>query len=509
MKYYAFRCIFDRKRKFCRSGTAMKRSIKMSGLFKKFRKAAAVVIAAACVLTFSGCDEEEEEEIPMKTVAVTNLDGEIVTDDKGEPVMTEVPLETVARTDEEGNLVTDENGEQVYDYETLPEEPKTVWKVGFVYSGYVDDGATNGSFEVARAQLERSLGVDTCYVENVLVADFPDAVNTLQDEGCNIIVACSPKYGNSAAKEARSSSSTYYLAFGGDSQVGLMSSFGGELYQTASVCGLAAAHNTKSNTIGVIADPGEYNVYGVVDAFVLGAAEIWSAHTDVRVNWAWSSSKSEIEAAVDDLIAQGSDIIMSYMETDYAIRYASGKGVKVIGNCYDLPEVAPDNYITGFFFNFSTYLVDEVRSIINDNFESRIYEGDVASGMARLVSFGPDLMNGTEDICKTLYDYIKEGKAETFMGEIKNTDGKIMVEKGQIMNFANILKINWLVQGIRKMGTFTEIIDNPVGSDFSVHYDFKKEALESQNIRPEETTTAAPADSAAPEDDEPQAEIVE
>ena len=55
----------------------------------------------------------------------------------------------------------------------------------------------------------------------------------------------------------------------------------------------------------------------------------------------------------------------------------------------------------------------------------------------------------------------------------------------------------------------TEIIDNPVGSDFSVHYDFKKEALESQNIRPEETTTAAPADSAAPEDDEPQAEIVE
>ena len=149
----------------------------MSGLFKKFRKAAAVVIAAACVLTFSGCDEEEEEEIPMKTVAVTNLDGEIVTDDKGEPVMTEVPLETVARTDEEGNLVTDENGEQVYDYETLPEEPKTVWKVGFVYSGYVDDGATNGSFEVARAQLERSLGVDTCYVENVLVADFPDAVH--------------------------------------------------------------------------------------------------------------------------------------------------------------------------------------------------------------------------------------------------------------------------------------------------------------------------------------------
>ena len=473
----------------------------MSGYFRKIRNTAAVLLAASCMLAFSGCNNEEEEPVPTKMVEVTNLDGEVVTDDKGEPVMTEVPLETIAMTDEEGNPLTDESGNQLFEYETLPAEPETVWKVGFIYSGFVDDGATNGCFEVARAQLERSLGIETCYIENCLVADFPNAVNTLQDEGCNIIVSCSPKFANSAAKEARSTAGTYYIAFGGDSQAGAITSFGGELYQTASVCGLAAAHNTKTNVIGIIADPGSYNVYGVVNAFVLGATEIWSARTDARVNWAWSNSKSEIEAAVDDLVSQNCDIIISYMETDYVMRYAASKGVRVIGNCYDLPEIAPDNYITGYFFNFSTFLVDEVRSIINDCFEPKIYEGDVAAGMARLVTFGSNLENGTEDICKTLYNYIKEGKAETFMGEIKNMDGKIMVEKGQSMSFSNILKINWLVQGVRKIGSFTEVNDNPVGSDFIIHYDFKKESL-ADTAKPAETTVTV---SGA----EPEAQIVE
>ena len=467
----------------------------MSVFKHKFRNIAAAFLAAACMLTFSGCGEEPEEEVPMKTVAVTDEAGNPVTDDKGETVTTEVPLETIAVTDEEGNPVTDENGEQVFEYETLPEEEKTVYKVGFVYNGFVDDGATNACFEAARAQITRSLGVETCYIENVLVADFPQAVNVLKDEGCNIIVSCNPKFANSAEKENRSSTDTFYISFGGGSSGRMMSSFGGELYQTAAVCGLAAAHNTKSNVIGIIADPGEYNVYGVVNGFVLGAADIWSTHTDVRLNWAWSNNKTEIETAVDDLISQGCDIIMSYMESDYPVRYCANKNVKVIANCYDLPEIAPDNYITGYFFNFSTFLVDEVRSIINDNFNPRAFEGGIAAGTARLVTFGLNAETGTEDICKTLYDLIKEG-ANVYTGEIRNTDGTIMVDKGQQMTFSNILRINWLAQGVRKTGTFTEIVDDPVGSDFVVHYTDLPEPVSFVTTSSEET-------------EEPEAVIVE
>ena len=369
-------------------------------------------------------------------------------------------------------LVLTDEGHTEYYFSTLPEEEKIIYKVGFVYSGFVSDGATNGAFEVARAQIERSLGLETCYVENVLVSEFPEAVNALKDDGCNIIVSCSPKYANSAFRENKTSTDTYFISFGDAGTGAHLTSFGGELYQTANVCGLAAAHNTKTNVIGVVADPGEYNAYGVIDGFALGVAEIMSAKADLRVNWAWSNSKSEMEAAVDDLIAQGCDIIMSYMETDYPVRYCADKNVKVIANCYNMPEIAPDNYISGYFFNFSTHLVDVIRSIVNDNFNPEVYSGNVASGMVRLVNFGLSSEKGTEDICNKLYEYIKAGNAKVFTGEIKDTDGSVMVEKGQSMTFDNIQKINWLVQSVRKAGTFTEITDNPVGSDFSIHRDF-------------------------------------
>ena len=445
----------------------------MFGLTKNIRKVSALALTALCVLSVSGCGGEEEvelEEGSYKTIPMTDDKGEPVTDEVGNAVYETIPLESRPVTNDAGEEVYDEQGVLVTEYYDPNEKPpEIVYKVGFVYGDTMSEGATHVSFEAARQQLEKTLGLETCYVENVLVGDFPDAVNVLQDEGCNIIVAASPKFASSVDKETRSGNMTYFLSFGGSGTSSTSSSFGGELYQTAAVCGMAAAYNTENNCIGIISDPGEYNVYGVIDGFTLGTLEVLKlSQSDVRVNWAWSNDHDEIEAAVDDLISQGCDVIMSYMESDYPARYCEQKGIKVVANCGDLPEVAPDSYITGFYFNFSTYIVDEVRAIVNDNFNPRHYTGDIGAGMARLVDFGTAAKEGTADICGKYYDYIKSGQAKVFTGEIKNADGKIMVEKGQSLDFSNIININWLVQSVRKTGSFTEIIDNPVSSDLVV-----------------------------------------
>jgi|GEM_PF-920740 len=443
----------------------------MISVKRKFRFFTAVFAAAAVIFSFTGCNSDPEETVPTKTVEVTNEFGELVTDADGNPTYTEVPLETILVTGEDGSIVTDESGNPQFEYEKLPEPEQTVYKVGFVYSGPVDGSTTNYVFEAARAQIKKSLGLQTCYIENVLVADFPEAVNTLREDGCNIIVSCSQRFANSVEREAKTLNGTYYISFGGSSTSANTTCFGGELYQTAAVCGMAAAYNLDpaSNKIGVIADPSEYNVYGVVDAFCLGAAEISLAQTDVRVNWAWSNSQSEIEAALDDLLSQGCDVIMSYMETDYPVRYCANEKVKLIANAPNIPELAPDNYLTGYNFNFSTHIVDKVRSIMNDNFNPTVFRGDIASGMVRLVNFGLNVKSGTETICSKYYDYIKSGSAKIFTGEIKNANGSVMVEKGQSLDASNIFDINWLVNMVRRTTSFTEIIENPVSSDFIIH----------------------------------------
>ena len=458
------------KVRFLRLCFSKRRLKKMSdlicGIKIDLKKMLAVFMTVAVVFTFSGCNgEETPEEDPEAeaTVAVTDKYGEAVTDESGNPVFK--PVETVAVTDENGSPVTDESGEPVYE---VVEEEKVVYKVGFVYSGKATDGANNAVFEDARHKIEKTLGLETCYVEDVLVADFPEAVEVLKKEECNIIVSCSPKFAHSASKESQLADGTYYLAFGGTSNNGRLAGFGGELYQTAAVCGIAAAHNTKSNVIGVVADPGSYNAYGVIDGFIIGASELWGVYTDVRVNWVWSNDEAATDRAIDDLIDQGCDIIMAYMESDHAVEYLADKDVGVIANTCNISEVAPDNFLTGYFFNFGTYLIDQVRAISNDFFVSKVYSGGIAEGVSRLADFGSRCSEGTQTICETYAVYIRDRKALVFQGELKNNKGKIVIEKGQALSFDNIQKINWLVQGARRVKDFTDVTQNPISSTFQV-----------------------------------------
>lgn len=382
----------------------------------------------------------------------------------GEPAESSAETTVPAATDESGNVITDENGNPV------PEEPEEekVWRVGFLYNGAVENGSTAKIFENARAQLKRTLAVETCYIENVLVSDIPAAVYELRENDCDIIVSCSPRFASSIEKEANAAKDTYFISFGGKTSASNLSGLCGELYQTANVCGIAGAYNTSTNVLGVVADPGSYNVYAVIDSYVLGAKEIWGTQTDVRLNWVWSDNTEKIEAAIDDLISQGSDVIMCYTENDYAPEYAASKGVKVIANACDLPELVPENYLTGFFFNPATFIIDTVRSIKADVFVSSVHSGGIAAGTARLVQISENCAEGTETIATRLYDYIKSGKAYVFTGEIKNRDGSVMVKKGQQMQSSGISDVDWLVQGITSVGDFTTVNYEPKPCDLII-----------------------------------------
>ncbi len=432
---------------------------------KSLKKYTALSLCSCFLLALAGCGgEPQQSPEEMAVTAVTDESGLPVTDIDGNMIPYMTDSNGAAVTDADGknvppvtNLdgvpVTDESGNMIAD---IPEE-EVIHKVGFIYNLPVEEGSTAKIFESARMQIEKTLGVETCLVDSVLVSQIPQAVFDLQEAGCDIIVSCSPRFANSITKEAKAASETFFINFGGTDNAHNLSSFGGELYQTANVCGIVGAYNTETNVLGVLADPSSYNAYGIIDSYVLGAKEIWGTQTDVRLNYVWSNDREQIEASIDDLISQGSDVIMCYTETDYAAEYAASKGVKVIANSCDLPELIPDNYLTGFFFNASTFLVDTVRSICADVFVSEVHSGGIAAGTARIIDFSENCKEGTEEIGSKLYDYIKSGQAHVFTGEIKNRGNTVMIEKGQQMAFSGIQKIDWLIQGISAVGDFTTI----------------------------------------------------
>lgn len=377
----------------------------------------------------------------------------------------------VTVTDENGEAVTDENGEVVTSSLTeLPQELEL--KVGFIYSGSAGGDSASRIFEAARAEIERTLeGATTFYVENVLVSQFPDATAALVNAGCNVIVSTSSRFANAIHEEAEANSDIYFISFGGQRTRMNLACFQGEMYKGAYVCGLAGAFNSNSNILGVVADPSVMSVYNIVDGYIQGTKELNDkTHPDIRLNWAWGYNDDETKQAIDDLVAQGCDVIFTATYSEYAVTYCEQIGVKVIGLAYNMPELAPTTYLSGSFYYLSLYLIDQLRNVrYAMNKVPTVYMGGVREKAVRIIDFSENCREGTAEICDVLYQLAFEEKTLIFTGEVKDTEGVVQIEKGTTLTSDQIIAIDWLAENVSVEKKFCAPQLDPVESTLVVH----------------------------------------
>ena len=371
-------------------------------------------------------------------------------------------------TDADGNPVTDEEGNIVTSIISLIPEEKEL-NVGFIYPGTAGGDTVSQVFEAARIQTERVLNANTCYIENVLVGQFEAATAQLVSNGCNVIIAASSRYANVAYQEARANKKVYFISVGGSNSSFNLACFQGEMYKTAYICGMAGAYNSNSNILGIVADPSILSCFNIVDAYTLGAEELTEGDTDVRLNYAWGNNDSENRDAIDDLIEQGCDVIFTATYSTYAIEYCEEKGVKVIGMAYNMPELAPEHYLTGCFYNVTTFIIDMLRTVRYDTSDSVTYLGGINEGAVRLVDFNENCKAGTVEVCDALYQLCSDGRAAIFNGEIKDNQGNVKVEKGAVLTSSEILSVNWLEEYITEVRTFCAPVVEPIESDLVIH----------------------------------------
>lgn len=412
-------------------------------------------LLAGC-LFFTGCSgggEEPETTTDSNTyVTVTDDNGEVVTDDNGEPITSIVPKE--------------------------PEELEL--NVGFIYSGTATGTTTADVFEAARIESERVLDAKTYYIENVLVSQFEQATKALVENGCNVIVSTDARFANAVYDEAQANQKVQFVSFGGTKSLKNLACFQGEMYKSSYVCGLAAAYNSDSNILGVVADPSVLSVYSVIDGYALGAKELTESSTDLRVNWAWGNKDTETKAAIDDLISQGCDVIFTATYSKFAIQYCELMGVKVIGMAYNMPELAPQQYLTGCFYNLNIFLIDVLRSFRYKTEAVGIYRGGLKEGAIRFIEVSEKAKEGTKKITDALYELCLENKALVFSGEIKDSNGKIRVAKGETLNQEQIFSIDWLEYSFKAENYFAQPTTQPVPSDLEIHESASQAEAENQ-----------------------------
>lgn len=411
----------------------------------KKNKLLSFLLAGCMLLTgCSGGEDDPESDVTTddnQYVEVTDADGEVVTGEDGEPVTEVIPAQPV-----EKELI-----------------------VGFIYSGKASGNATADYFEAARGEAERVLGAKTYYIEDVLVSQFEKATAALVDKGCNVIVSTDARFVNAVADEAKANNKVQFISFGGNNSMGNLAAFQGQLYKPAYVCGFAAAYNSDSNILGVLADPSVISVYPLVDAFALGAKELTELNTDIRINWAWGNKDTEVKEALDDLIAQGCDVIYCATYSQFAVEYCETRGVKVIGMFYNMPELAPNQYLTGSFCNLNIFLIDVLRTVRYDTDPVGVYQGGIDEGAVRVVAISEKAKEGTKTLTDKLYELCSDNKAAVFSGEIKDSEGEVKVPKGKTLSLEDIYTIDWLESSFKVEKNFCQPVTQPVPSDLYVH----------------------------------------
>lgn len=402
-----------------------------------------------CFLLFTACSDET----PADSDTVTGSDG--------------VPSDGV------GSDGINSDGTETAATEPDPTQPVEV-KVAFIYNGSVREDAFNDSFEKARSEVMTLRGVTAFYMENVLVQQFDEAVQRCREEGAQVIVAASSHFATACEKAAKNETEGMkYISYGSLESASNMTSFAPALYQPVSVTGLVAAYNTVSNKIGMVIDNNAFHAKGIANAFSIGVKELPNASIEVGLNWALSSSNNDTKKAIDDFVAEGCDVIFLYQTSVYGILYCEQIGVKVIGYAYNMPELAPDNYLTGYYSNPRNYIIDNVRKAQYNNFRGNIVNQGLKYGYVGMVKLNEALCKeGTDLITDKYYQYVLDGKAAVFTGEIRDQDDKIRVDKGAVLNISQILSIDWLDKNIRSISNFSEPRqeDQLIRSDFTVYY---------------------------------------
>lgn len=333
------------------------------------------------------------------------------------------------------------------------EEETIPVKVGYIFHDKADDGGVTGQFNHQRQKAARRCDVETVYIEDVSVQDFESAVKALVSDGCTEIVSCSPTFTNVLSSISGRYMNVKFINYGATS-IGTANvfSYTETAYQGAYVAGIAAAYNSKTQKVGLVADPELLYTYATTNAAALGVRMVFANGT---LCVAGATEDSEIKQAVDALLAEGCDVIITYTESPYAADYCEQKGVKFIGNLdYTGSEDKYKNMLMYYYAKRDSLFVSQFKQLKMDTWEPDVYKGSMSNGVINISQAQSCADKRTQDIIDEIVPLLTSGKAYIFSGEIKDTLGNVRYMQTDTMTENQIYSMDWYVLGVQAVGNF-------------------------------------------------------
>ncbi len=324
-------------------------------------------------------------------------------------------------------------------------------KAAWIYIGPTGDFGWSYQHDQGRLAVEKALGdkVETVKVESVPEgADAERVITQLAQSGAKIIFTTSFGYMNPTLKVAARFPKVKFEHATGYKRAPNVSTYSIRWYEGRAVMGTIAGMMTKSGIIGYVASVPIPEVVGGIDAFTLALRKV---RPDAKVKVIYVNSwydPGKEAAAAKALIDQGADVITQHTDSPAPVQTAEQRGVWSFGQASDMRRFGPTHELTSLTDNWRGYYVSRVKAVLDGTWKSQDTWGGFASGMLKLSPFNPAMPANVQKAANDEIEAIKSGKLHPFAGPIKDQKGKEMVGAGKHLSDAQILGINWYVEGV-------------------------------------------------------------
>ena len=326
---------------------------------------------------------------------------------------------------------------------------------------YLDDAESGWSYshELGIREVQRTLGLN----ENQIIRKYnvneedagniEHAISEAIAEGANIIVAPSWGFMDVCEQMAEEHPNVIFAHASGYKLNDInFTNYFGRMYQARYLTGIAAGLKTQTGKIGFVAAQGSWNseVTGWLNAFAMGVESVNpDAEIYVSVTNSWFDPAGERRAA-QILLNEGCDIIAQHCDTAEPQIAAENAGAWGIGNNVDMSGFAPGAVLTSAIWNWGSYYVSLVESIIDGSFTTEPYFGGLNDGMVDITPLAPALaLPGMAEAITEARDKIISGTFNVFDGEMKTNDGRVIGSAGSTLPDDEITgNINWYYHNI-------------------------------------------------------------
>ena len=230
----------------------------------------------------------------------------------------------------------------------------------------------------------------------------------------------------------------------------------GRIHEPRFLCGLVAGAMTRTGKLGYIAPFPMSDVISGINAFTLGARMIRpdaQVYLEWMQTWDYKCATPQCTARIAEL---GADIICHH-NTLANRRFNREYGAYTIAPDEN-GEYVPDKYLAVPVWNWGIFYEKYIRSVLVGG--TRLGHDSASAG--RMLNYWWGMDSGLLDFfyarahipteTQKLVEFFKSAiisrSFRVFTGPIRDREGRLAVEAGEILEHPQILMMDWLIEGV-------------------------------------------------------------